>query len=214
MKSKKVRILIVDDHAMMREGLKRILDEVAEMEVAGEAANGCDALRLMREEHWDLVLMDIALPDKNGLDVLKQIKTEKPDLPILILSMYPEDQYAVRVLKAGASGYLTKESAPDQLINAIRTVARGESYISTRAAQKMATELKSKFAAFPHEMLSDREFEILCHIASGKTPTQIAADLHLSVKTIGTYRSRILQKMNMQNNAELTHYAVKNGLVA
>lgn len=211
---RKIRILIVDDHTMMREGLKRILDDVAEMEVAGEAANGNDALRLMREEPWDLVLMDIALPGKNGLDVLKQIKTEKRDLPILILSMYPEDQYAVRVLKAGASGYLTKESAPDLLVKAIRVVAQGGSYISPRTAEKMAGELGSKPTASPHEILSDREFEILCLIASGKTPTQIASDLHLSVKTVGTYRSRIMQKMNMQNNAELTHYAIRNGLVA
>ena len=213
MSKRKIRILIVDDHAIMREGLKRILADEPEMQVAGEAANGDEALGMVRDGEWGVVLLDIALPGKSGLDILKHIKAAQPALPVLILSMYPEDQYAVRVLKSGAAGYLTKESAPGQLVAAIRKVAQGGIYVSQELAEKLAIELHSAPEKSPHETLSDREFEILRLIGAGRTPGQIAAELHLSIKTISTYRARLLQKMRMRTNAELTHYAVKNGLV-
>jgi two-component system, NarL family, invasion response regulator UvrY len=208
-----INILIADDHAIVREGLKRILADVPDMHVAGEASNGSEALDLVRKNKWDIVLLDISMPGRNGLDVLKLIKDEHPKLPVLMLSIYPEDQYAVRVLKAGASGYLTKESAPSQLVAAIRKVAQGGNYISQALAEKLVAGLQTNTDKNLHESLSDREFEILRLIASGKTLSQIAEQLLLSIKTVSTYRSRILEKMQMQNNAELTNYAIKNGLV-
>ena len=213
MSAHKIRILIVDDHAIVREGLKRVLADVPDMIVAGETGCGNEALRLVQTRAWDMVLLDISLPKKSGLDVLKHIKAEKRHLPVLILSMYPEDQYALRLLKAGAAGYLTKESAPERLVNAIRKVACGGRYLSPALADKLADALQNNPLAAPHETLSDREFQIMCLIAMGKTPTQIAEELHLSVKTVSTYRSRILEKMDLQSSAELTHYAVKNSLV-
>jgi two-component system, NarL family, invasion response regulator UvrY len=210
--SSPVKLLLVDDHAVVREGLKRILDNEPEMHVTGEAGNSVEAMELIRSEHFDVILLDISLPGKNGLDILKSIKAGKPHTRVLILSMFPEDQYAVRVLKAGASGYLAKESAPRELVNAIRKVAGGGTYVSLALAERLAGELAQPNGA-PHETLSDREFAVLRMIASGKSPTQIADELQLSVKTISTYRARILTKMNLQNNAELTHYALKNNLV-
>ncbi len=207
-----VNLLLVDDHAIVREGLKRILAGEVGMLVTGEAADSAEAIQLVRSTHFDVVLLDISLPGKNGLDVLKLIKTEKPHTRVLMLSMFPEDQYAVRVLKAGASGYLAKESAPKELVSAIRKVAAGGTYVSQSLAEKLAGELAQPNEA-PHETLSDREFAVLCMIAAGKAPTQIAEALQLSVKTISTYRARILTKMHLQNNAELTHYALKNNLV-
>jgi len=209
-----IRVLIADDHAIVRQGLRQILTDTPDMEVGGEAANGFEALQKIRSEGpWDVMLLDVSMPGKNGIDTLKQARDECPRLPVLVLSMYPEDQYAVRLLKAGAAGYLTKESAPEQLVSAIRTVAAGRKYISPGVAELLAGEISRDSEQPLHAALSDREFEILRLIASGMTPTDIAAQLRLSVKTVSTYRVRLLAKMQLKNNAELTHYAVKNGLV-
>lgn len=208
-----MNVLIADDHAIVREGLKRILADLPGEVVIGEAANGVETCQLVRNRNWDVVLLDINMPGRNGLDTLKVIKDEKPELPVLVLSIYPEDQYALRALKANASGYLAKNSAPELLISAIAKVTQGGKYISETVAQKLAGALSSDVEKLPHETLSDREYEILRAIASGHTLSQIADHLSLSVKTIGTYRSRILQKMKLTNNAELTVYAIKNGLV-
>jgi two-component system, NarL family, invasion response regulator UvrY len=209
----KINVLIVDDHAIVRQGLKLLLDGLPDMQVGGEAGNVSDAKRLIEKGAWDAVLLDISLPGKSGLELLALLRAEHPGIPVLVLSMYPEDQYALRVLKAGASGYLTKESAPEQLVGAIRRVAKGGKYISQATAEKLAGSLVSQAGIALHESLSDREFEILCLIASGKSVTQIALEIHLSVKTVSTYRSRIMAKTGLRNNAEITHYAIKNHLV-
>jgi len=208
-----LKILVADDHTIVREGLKQILGEVPDMIVAGEASDGPKTLHMVREDHYDLVLLDIAMPGISGLDVLKQLKSEKPDLPVLMLSMYPEEQYAVRTLKAGASGYLTKESASDELIAAIRKVCSGGKYVTSSLAEKLASRLNTHSEKPVHERLSDREYQVVCMIASGKTVTEIADALSLSVKTISTNRSRALTKMGMKTNAEMTYYAIKHGLV-
>jgi two-component system, NarL family, invasion response regulator UvrY len=209
-----IKILVADDHPVVRKGLVQIIAETADMMVAGEAATGPDVLDKIRREDWNVILLDISLPGMSGLEVLKQIKSEYPRLPVLMLSVHPEDQYARRVLKAGASGYLTKESAPDQLIGAIRKVSAGGRYISPSLAERLAYELATDLERPPHEILSDREYQVLHLIASGKTVKEIAEQLSLSVKTVSTYRSRILEKMGMKNNAELTHYAIQNKLVS
>ena len=211
--NKMIRVCVIDDHAVVREGLKRIIAENPGMAVTAEAADGMEAMRVIQSEPCDVVLLDITMPNRNGLDVLKQIRTDSPRLPVLILSMHAEDQYAVRVLRAGAAGYLTKESAPAKLVQAIRKVVRGGKYVSTSLAEKLVFDLNSDSTKAPHEILSDREYQVLCMIASGKTVTMIAVELGLSVKTISTYRVRILEKLNMKNNAELTRYAIKEGLV-
>ena len=208
-----LKILIADDHAIVREGLKQILAEPADMVVAGEAANGQEVLELVREKDFDLVLLDLAMPEKDGLDTLKELKLEKPNLPVLVLSIYPEEQYAVRVLKAGASGYLTKESAPDELIAAIRKVSRKGKYVSQSLGEKLASYLTADPDKPAHELLSDREYRVMLMIASGKTVTEIAEAIFLSVKTISTYRVRALRKMGMKNNAEFAYYAIKHGLL-
>lgn len=208
-----MKVLIVDDHAVVRQGIKQILTEMSEPVEIGEAGNGGDAIRMLRDGDWDMVLLDIGLPGKNGVEVLKQIKTEWKKLPVLMLSMYPEDQYALRAIRAGASGYMTKESAPDELLSAISKVKNGGRYISAEVAEKLVFELDDSSDELPHQGLSDREFEVLRLIASGKTVSEIAELLSLSVKTISTYRSRILEKMKMKHNAELTHYALKHELV-
>jgi len=208
-----MKILIVDDHAVVRQGIKQILSEMSEPVVIGEAGNGSDAVRLLRDDGWDMVLLDIGLPGKNGIEVLKQIKAEWKKLPVLMLSMYSEDQYALRAIRAGASGYMTKESAPDELLSAISKVKDGGRYISAEVAEKLVFEIDEQSDELPHTSLSDREFEVLRLIASGKTVSEIAELLSLSVKTISTYRSRILEKMRMKHNAELTHYALKHELV-
>ncbi|OGG46695.1 MAG: DNA-binding response regulator [Candidatus Handelsmanbacteria bacterium RIFCSPLOWO2_12_FULL_64_10] len=207
-----IKLLIADDHAVVREGLKRILAETPDLVVAGEAGDGQEALDRVRAEAWDMVLLDISLPGMSGLDALKQLKRERPRLPVLVLSIYPEDQYAVRVLKAGASGYLTKDSAPDQLIAAIRKISLGRKFVSPYLAEKLAVDLATDTERPLHERLSDREYQVLCLIASGKTVKEIAAGLSLSVKTVSTYRIRILKKMNVKSNAELIHYALQRGL--
>jgi len=204
---------VVDDHAVVREGLKRIIAENPGMAVTAEAGDGHEALKVIQSEPCDVVLLDITMPNRNGLDVLKQLHSESPRLPVLVLSMHAEDQYAVRVLRAGAAGYLTKESAPAKLVQAIRKVVRGGKYVSPTLAEKLVFDLDSDATKAPHQILSDREYQVLCMIASGKTVTQIADELTLSVKTISTYRVRILEKLSMKNNAELTRYAIKEGLV-
>jgi DNA-binding NarL/FixJ family response regulator len=205
--------LIADDHAIVREGLKQILSESSDLVVVDEASTGQEVLEKINKNDLDLVVLDIAMPGRGGLDILKEIKTQKPRLPVLMLSMYPEEQYAVRVLKSGASGYLTKESAPGELVKAIRQISQGKKYISPTLAEKLAIDLEISPDRLPHETLSDREYQVMCMIASGKTLKEIADELSLSIKTISTYRSRILEKMHMKTNAELTHYAIKNRLV-
>ncbi|MBI4825626.1 MAG: response regulator transcription factor [Nitrospirae bacterium] len=208
-----IKILIVDDHAIVREGLKQILSETSDIVVTGEANNGQEALEKVWHNKYDVVLLDISMPGRNGLEILKQIKHDNPALQVLILSVSPEEQYAVRALKAGASGYLTKESTPNELIAAIRKVSSGKKYVSSSLAERLACHLEAKSEDSLHESLSDREYEVMCMIASGKAVKEIAESLCLSVKTISTYRSRILEKMEMKNNAQLTHYAISNRLV-
>ncbi len=210
--SKPIRVLIADDHAIVRQGLRQILSDTADLTVAGEAENGVQAVQLVRSGEWDVVLMDVSMPDRNGIDALKIIKKEFPRLPVLILSMYPEEQYAIRALKAGAAGYLTKQSAPELLVTAIRQVASGKKYVSPSLAEELANAIGEDSERPPHEKLSDREYQTLCMIASGKTPTEIAEALNLRVKTVSAYRARLLEKMNLRNNAELTHYGLKHGL--
>ena len=206
-----IHILIADDHPIVRRGLKGILSEESDMKVKGEAENGHEALSLLRKGNWSVAVLDMAMPGMSGLDLLKQVKSEFPKLPVLILSLYPEEQYAMRMLKAGASGYVTKEAAPDELVNAIRTIVSGRRYINPRQAELIADSLLD-VGKQPHEMLSDREFEVMKKIAMGKRLTEIAKDLHLSVKTISTYRTRILEKMKMKSNSEIIRYALENKL--
>jgi len=198
----------------VREGLKQILADTKDITVAGDAENGNDAIKLARGAEADVLLLDISMPDKSGIEVLKQIKKETPKLSVLVLSMHREDQYAIRSLKAGAAGYLNKQSAPAELVDAIRQVAAGRKYISPALAQELANQVGDENREIPpHETLSDREYQTLVMIASGKTVSDIAAELTLSVKTISMYRSRLLQKMKLRHNAELTHYAIQNNLV-
>ncbi|MDL2358251.1 MAG: response regulator transcription factor, partial [Pseudomonadota bacterium] len=194
-------------------GLKQILAESRDIIVAGEAENGLDAIRLFRKSKCHVMLLDISMPDRSGIEVLKQVKKEYPDMAVLMLSMHREDQYAIRSLKAGAAGYLTKQSAPKELVVAIRQVAAGQKYVSAALAQELASQLGDDHELAPHEALSDREYQTLTMIASGKTVTAIAQELSLSVKTISEYRARLLVKMKLKNSAELTHYAIKNQLI-
>lgn|SRR5512135_734369 len=208
-----IRVLIVDDHAIVRQGLKLILSDTDDLVVAGEASNGVEVMQMVRNGAWDVVLMDVSMPDRNGIDALKLIKKEFPRLAVLVLSMHPEEHYAVRALKAGAAGYLTKQMAPDLLVKAIRQVAAGKKYVSPAVAQQLAVAITDDDERPPHERLSDREYQTLVMISSGKTLTQIAEELNLSVKTVSVYRARLLEKMKLKNNAELTHYGLKHGLV-
>jgi two-component system invasion response regulator UvrY len=208
-----IRVLIADDHAIVRQGLRQILADTHDMEVVAEAADGFETLQRLRETPCDMIVLDISMPKKNGVDVLRQIRQDHPKLPVLILSMFPKDQYAVRLLKGGAAGYLSKESVPEQLVEAIRTVASGRRFIGPETAELLAMEISRDLDHPSHELLSNREFEILRLLASGNTVSEVGDMLNLSVKTVSTYRSRILKKMNLNNNAELTYYAVKNNLV-
>ena len=208
-----IKILIADDHAIVREGMKQIVADTSDMVVAGEAVDGQEVLEQVRKEDWDLVLLDISMPGRGGIDILKELKIEKPKLPVLVLSMYPEEQYAIRALKAGASGYLTKESAPEELIEAIRKVSQGRKYISVALAESLAFHVGTNSEKPLQETLSNREYQVMLMLASGKTVKEIANDLSLSVKTISTNRVRALRKMGMKNNAELTYYAIKHELV-
>ena len=200
-----IRVLIVDDHTILRRGLSQIIAETEDMEVAGEADSGAQAIKLARAEPFDVVLLDISMPDRNGMDTLKQLKKEKPRLAVLMLSMHPEEHYAMRALKAGASGYLTKQSAPALLVTAIRQVASGRKYVSAELAEELARTVSDDNDRQRHETLSDREYETLRLMASGKTLTEIAAEMSLSVKTVSVYRARLLEKMQLKNNAELTY---------
>jgi DNA-binding NarL/FixJ family response regulator len=208
-----INILIADDHAIFREGLKHILAESPDVKVVAEARNGQEVLEKIWSEKYDMVLLDISMPGISGLEVLKQLKIEKPKLPVLVLSMHPEEQYAVRVLRAGASGYLTKESAPDELITAIRKISQGRKYITSSLAERLAFEMEIDSEKPLHEVLSDREYQVLRIIAAGKTVKQIAEELSLSIKTVSTYRGRIMEKMKMKTNAELIHYAIKHEIL-
>ena len=208
-----IKVIIADDHPIVRAGLKQIITEEHDISVAGEAGNGAELLSWVRRQDYDVILLDLSMPGMDGLDVLKQLKSEQPRLPVVILTVHPEAQYALRILRAGASGYLTKSSAPTELVRAIRKVHRGGKYLTATLAEKIAFALDANTDRPAHEGLSDREYQVLCLIASGKSVSQIAAELALSVKTISTYRSRLLEKMQMKSNAELTHYAFQNGLV-
>ncbi|MCI0663138.1 MAG: response regulator transcription factor [Acidobacteria bacterium] len=207
-----IHILIVDDHAIVRRGLMQIMKEEPDIEVS-ETADPREALRLVRENSWDMLVLDLDLPGKSGLELLKEIKIERPALPVLILSVYPEEQFAVRTLKAGAAGFMSKDTAPDELVKAIRKVLSGGKYINESVAEKLLSGLSSKTDGMPHEGLSDREFQILCLFGSGKSVSEIAAQLSLSVATISTHRARILEKMCLKTTAELVRYAIENRLV-
>jgi DNA-binding NarL/FixJ family response regulator len=208
-----IRILITDDHPLMREGVAKILLAESDMRVAGEARTAAEMLDLLREKEVDVLVLDISLPGTSGLDALKDVRQQFPRLPILILSMHPEDRFATRVLKTGASGYVTKESAPEELVKAIRKVHRGGKYVSNSLAEKLAEEIDTSAVKRPHESLSDREFQILRMIAAGKKAREIAHQLSLSVRTVNTYRTRLLQKMHMKSTAELIHYALEQKLL-
>ncbi|MDP2808976.1 MAG: response regulator transcription factor [Rhodocyclaceae bacterium] len=208
-----IRVLIADDHAIVRQGLKQILSETDDLVVAGEADDGAEALHLARDRQWDVFLLDVSMPNRNGIDTLKQLKKEFPRLPVLILSMHPEEQYAVRALKAGASGYLTKQSAPEQLVTAIRKVAGGKKYVSPAVAEQLADAIAGDGEQSLHELLSDREYEVLKLIAAGRTLTQIAEELNLAVATISTFRARIIEKTGLKSNAEMIRYGIEHGLI-
>jgi two-component system invasion response regulator UvrY len=208
-----MRILLADDHTVVRRGLKQILAEELKRAVFGEARNAEEALDLVRKEQWDVVVLDITMPGRSGLEVMREIRKLRPRLPVLVLSIHPESQFAVRVLKLGAAGYMTKESAAEELVGAIKKVLAGGRYVSAPLAETLAKNLSSSMVKPAQELLSDREFQVLRRIASGKSVGEIALELALSVKTISTYRSRILQKMCLRNNAELMHYAMQHQLV-
>ena len=208
-----INILIADDHAVVRQGLRKILSEHSDMNVAAEAKNSDEVLDFVRNKNFDVILLDISMPGRTGLEILKDIRLENQRLPVLIFSMFPEEQFARRVLKAGASGYMTKGSPPDELIKAIRKIAGGGKYVSPALAEQLAMELAPETNKATHETLSDREFQVFLRLASGKSVTDIATELSVSVKTITTYRARILDKMNMKSNAEMTRYAIEYHLM-
>lgn len=211
----KKRILIADDHAIIRDGLRQILDDTDDLEIVGEAANGSETVAQVREQDWDLLILDVSMPGRGALELIKQINGEKPRLPILVFSMHPEEQYAVRALRAGASGYLNKEADGTLLVAAIRKVANGGIYLSPFVSEQMARELMpgGNSELLPHKRLSDREFQILCMLAGGKAIGEIACELCVSVKTVSTHKTRILHKMGMHNAAELIRYAIEHELV-
>ncbi len=208
-----INILIADDHAIVREGLKQIVAEQNDMHVEGEAANYNELFQLLPQKNWNIVILDIHMPGKNGLEAIKDIRQQYPDLPVLILSMYSEEQYGLRSIKAGASGFLEKASAPDELVKAIQKIIAGEKYIGPRLVEQMAKSLESNHKSQVHESLSNRELQILCLIASGKSAEDIAKDLIISVHTVYSYRNRIFEKMKMKSNVELTQYAIQNNLI-
>jgi two-component system, NarL family, invasion response regulator UvrY len=207
------RILLVDDHQIVRAGLAQFIVEQRDLKVAGEAASGDEAIRLIREHEFDVVMLDISMPDKNGIDTLRVIKQMKPELHVLVMSGYPETHYAVNMLRAGANGYLSKDAPPEEMIRAIRIVARGRRYLSEAAADLVSEQLKRPTEQKMHETLSEREFQIFRKLAAGQSPTAIADELNLSVKTVSTYRFRVLEKMALKTNADLTYYAIKNDLL-
>jgi two-component system invasion response regulator UvrY len=208
-----IKVLIADDHPIVREGLKQVIQKDADMKVGGEALNGQEVLDRVYGEDWDVVILDFSMPGKSGLDVIKELRRERPKLPILVLSMHPEGDLAPRLLKAGAAGYLNKESAPRELVHAIRKVHAGGKYVSATLAEKLAIGLSTPADKKTHELLSDREYQVLLRIASGKTVREIADENSLSVKTVRTYRERILDKLNLKNDVELTHYALEHHII-
>jgi len=208
------RILLVDDHSIVRAGLRSLIDLENDMRVEDEAASGFEALQKVRNQEYDIVVLDISMPDKNGVDTLHDLKHVAPDLPVLILSGYAEQQYALNLIRSGCKGYLSKDSSPEEIIKAIRTICNGRLYISAALAEMMATELTQPSDKKLHETLSDREFQVFFKLASGKSVTAIGEELFISVKTVSTYRARILEKMNLKTNADLTYYAIKNELVS
>jgi two-component system invasion response regulator UvrY len=207
-----INVIIADDHPIVRAGMKQVLAECVDILVAAETSSGEALIQEIQENNYDVVLLDITMPGIGGLEALKRIKTLKPDLPVLMLSIHSEDQFALRTMKAGASGYLTKESAPEELVKAIRQVVGGKKYISPNFSAKLATELGHDIRRLPHERLSDRELQVLCMLAAGKTVSAIASELNISVKTVSTYRTRLTETMGMHTNAEMIAYAVKNGI--
>jgi len=208
-----INVLIADDHAVVRRGIRQIISEDPEIDVLGEASNADEIMAQLFDKQWNIIILDITMPGKNGLDVLIEIKRKRPEIKILILSMHPEEEIALRALKTGASGYLNKDSVPGELIKAIRKVYNGGKYISSALAESLAFNFEKDTGIPRYELLSEREFQVMCLIASGNTLSQIAEELSLSVKTVSTYRTRILDKMNMKSNVELTHYAIKHKLV-
>jgi DNA-binding NarL/FixJ family response regulator len=206
-------VLIADDHQIVRAGLIQFLSDQHDIEVAGEAADGDELLALVRRESFDVILLDIAMPGKNGIDCLRVIRQSNPELKVLMLSGYPEAHYAINLLRSGASGFISKNAPPEELIRAIRVVSRGRRYLSETAADLVSTELSNPSEKKLHETLSEREFQIFRKLATGQAPTEIANELNLSVKTVSTYRSRVLEKMNLKTNADLTYYAIKNALL-
>jgi len=208
-----VRLLIADDHAVVRQGIRQILSDAPEVRIVGEACTGVEALELMRESDADLVLLDLSMPGLTGLDVVRQVRHERPTVRILVLSVHPEEQYAVRVMKAGASGYLTKDSAPEELITAVRCIASGHKYVTATLAERLAAEVEIGSDKLPHESLSDREYQVMLLLAEGLRVQDIAERLTLSAKTVSTYRTRLLQKMNMRSSTDVVRYALRHGLV-
>jgi len=208
-----IKILIADDHSIVREGLKQIVAEEKDMLVAGEAKEASEIFSLVENNHFDIAIIDISMPGRSGLDALKDLKKIKPGLPVLILSMFSEDQYGLRALKAGASGYMKKVSAPNELVSAIRTIVAGGKYINQSLAEKLASEFGNAEKSSRHDKLSDREFQIMCLIAAGKTAEEISADLSISIHTFYSYRNRILEKMQLKSNVELAQYVIQNKLI-
>lgn len=208
-----IKVLIADDHAVVRRGIRQILSEDSFIEVLGEAANSVEIMEQLYDQEWDILILDLIMPGKNGLDSLIEIKQRKPDLKVLVLSMHPEEEIAIRALKTGAAGYLNKDSVPSELIRAVRKIHAGGRYISGSLAESIFMSINRDISPDPHKVLSEREFQVLCLIASGNTLSDIAQELSISVKTVSTYRTRILEKMAMKTNVELTHYAIKHKLV-
>ena len=208
-----IRIGIVDDHAIVRNGLKQFFSDQVDLRVTGEAANGREALDLVRGGEVDVLVMDLSMPDQSGVDALAAIKAREPDLPVLILSGFPETHYATTLLKQGAAGYLNKECDPEEIVKAIRTVYRGRKYITPAVAELLADALNGDVGKLPHESLSEREFQVFLRLAKGETIGHMADSLSLSVKTVSTYRTRVMEKMNLASNSDLTYYALKNGLI-
>lgn len=213
MEENTIKLIIADDHSFLREGIKKTLHDEIDMKIVGEASNAAEAVSIIKEKMPDIAIMDISMPGKSGLDVLKDLKAMKLKIKVLILSMHPEDRFAIRALKAGAMGYLTKESAPDELVKAIRTILTGRKYVSKSLADKLIDILSDEMDKLPHENLSDREYDVFIKIASGKKAVEIATELSISVHTVNTYRARILEKMSMNSNVELTQYAMHNNLI-
>jgi two-component system, NarL family, invasion response regulator UvrY len=208
------KILLVDDHNIVRQGLRNLIALESDLEVAGEASSGVEALKLVRNNNYDVVVLDISMPDKNGVDTLHDLKHISPDLPVLILSGYAEEQYALNLIRSGCKGYLSKDADSEEIIKAIRTIAGGKRYISAELAELMSNELSHPSEKLLHETLSDREFQVFFKLAGGLSPTEIANELNISIKTVSTYRTRILEKMSLKTNADLTYYAIKNELVS